>query len=86
LPDSDAELVLQVENADVETDLVVDAVGSAVQRFLDAGGRVEVPPFDIAIGLCAVVVDPWGNHLVMLDSSKGLLATDDAGKVTGVVS
>jgi len=86
LPDSDAELVLQVEHPDVETDLVVGAVGSAVQRFLDAGGRVVVPPFDIAIGLCAVVVDPWGNRLVMLDTSKGFLATDEAGNVTGVVS
>lgn len=86
LPDSEAELVLQTEHADVETDLVVDAVGPAVERFTDAGGRVVVPPFDIAIGLCAVVADPWGNHLVVLDTSKGFLATDEDGNVTGVVS
>ena len=86
LPDSEAELVLQTEHADVETDLVVDAVGRAVERFTDAGGTVVVPPFDIAIGLCAVVADPWGNHLVVLDTSKGFLATDEAGNVTGVVA
>jgi hypothetical protein len=37
-------------------------------------------PFDIQIGLCAVVRDPWGNELVILDTSKGLLRTDDEGQ------
>ena len=84
LPDCDAELVLQTERSGAETDLTVDAVGPAIDRFVDAGGRVIVPPFDIAIGLCAVVVDPWGNQLVLLDNSKGILTTDDAGNVTGI--
>lgn len=84
LPDSEAELVLQTERPGPETDLTVDAVGPAVERFIAAGGRVIVAPFDIAIGKCAVVADPWGNHLVLLDNSKGRLVTDDAGNVTGV--
>jgi hypothetical protein len=29
------------------------------------------PPFDIAIGRCAVVRDPFGNPLVMVDVSHG---------------
>ena len=84
LPDSDAELVLQTERPGPETDLTVHAVGPAIERFVEAGGRVVVAPFDIAIGRCAVVADPWDNHLVLLDTSKGLLVTDDAGNVTGV--
>jgi hypothetical protein len=42
-----------------------------------------VPPFDIQIGRCMVVQDPWGTQLVLLDASKGLLVTDAAGNVTG---
>ena len=84
LPDSEAELVLQTERPGPETDLTVEAVGPAVARFVAAGGRVVVSPFDIAIGRCAVVADPWGNQLVLLDNTKGRLATDDAGNVTGV--
>jgi len=30
-----------------------------------------------------VVRDPWGNQLVLLDTSKGLLVTDNEGNVTG---
>lgn len=86
LPDSDAELVLQTENAEIETDLAVNAVEPAVQRFIDAGGSVLVPPFPIAIGRCAVVTDPWGNKLVILDTSKGLLATTDNGAITDAIS
>jgi hypothetical protein len=31
-----------------------------------------------------VVVDPFGNSLVVLDSTKGTYRTDAAGNVTGV--
>ena len=41
-------------------------------------------PFDIAIGRCARVRDPFGNELVMLDQSKGRLATYPDGRVKGV--
>ena len=84
LPDSEAELVLQTERPGPETDLTVADVPAAVERFVAAGGRVVVEPFDIAIGRCAVVADPWDNHLVILDNSKGRLVTDEAGSVTGV--
>ncbi len=84
LPESEAELVLQTERPGPETDLTVAEVSAAVERFVAAGGRVVVEPFDIAIGRCAVVADPWDNHLVVLDNSRGHLVTDDAGHVTGV--
>ena len=84
LPESAAELVLQTERPGPETDLTVAEVSAAVERFVAAGGRVVVEPFDIAIGRCAVVADPWDNHLVILDNSKGHLVADEAGNVTGV--
>jgi hypothetical protein len=37
-----------------------------------------------AIGRCARVRDPFGNELVLLDQSKGRLATDADGRVIGV--
>ena len=40
-----------------------------------------VPPFDIQIGRCVVLGDPWGNLLVLLDTSKGLLNTDGDGNL-----
>jgi hypothetical protein len=33
---------------------------------------------------CAVVLDPFGNALVLLDTSKGRLVTEPEGKVIGV--
>ncbi|MDP9237302.1 MAG: VOC family protein [Chloroflexota bacterium] len=83
LPDSNAELVIHNEGTGTETDLMVEAVGAAVERIVVAGGHVLRPIFDIAIGKCAVVADPFGNVLVLLDSSKGLLVTDVAGNVIG---
>ena len=41
-------------------------------------------PFDIPVGRAAVVADPFGNVLVLLDLSKGRYVTDSAGNVTGV--
>jgi lactoylglutathione lyase len=83
LPDSNAELVLQTERPEMETDLMVESVDVAIERFVAAGGRVLAWPFDIQIGKCAVVADPFGNVLVMLDASKGLLRVDDEGRVIG---
>lgn len=83
MPESEAELVIQAENQRREVDLLVDSADEAARTIEAAGGRVIVPPFDIQIGRCVVVEDPWGNPLVMLDTSKGLLATDADGNVTG---
>jgi predicted enzyme related to lactoylglutathione lyase len=83
LPDSDAELVLHLDPRPQETDLLVDSVPEAIARFVEAGGRLLHGPFPIPIGRCAVVADPWGNTLVILDASAGLLRTDEAGRITG---
>ncbi len=81
LPDCASELVIHTENRPAAAELAVHAVPAAVERFRAAGGATLVPPFEIAIGQCAVVRDPWDNALVLLDRSKGLLVTDDAGNV-----
>jgi predicted enzyme related to lactoylglutathione lyase len=83
LPDDDTEIVLHTEPQPPEIDFKVDSADAAAAHFEEAGGKVIVPPFDIQIGRCAVVRDPWGNQLVLLDSSKGLLVTDDEGNVVG---
>jgi lactoylglutathione lyase len=81
LPDSDTELVLHTGKRPIETDLLVASVPAAISRFVDAGGKVVAGPFEIRIGLCAVVEDPWHNQLVILDLSKGYLRTDAEGNV-----
>jgi len=83
MPDTDAEIVLQKERQGIEVDFLVDSADQACMIFQHAGGRIVVPPFDIRIGRCAVVQDPWGNELVLLDMSKGRLRTDDLGQVIG---
>ena len=86
LPHSDAEIVIQTERPELEANLTVASTDVAVTRIVEAGGRVLRPPFDIAIGRCAVVADPWGNRLVILDTSKGVLVTDGSGAVVGTLA
>jgi catechol 2,3-dioxygenase-like lactoylglutathione lyase family enzyme len=83
LPETDTELVLQTEEHRQEVDFLVDSADQAAESISQSGGIVIVPPFDIQIGRCVVVEDPWGNPLVLLDTSKGLLKTDTDGKVIG---
>ena len=83
LPDSEAELVLQTERPGLEVDITVQSADEAAARWAALGGKVIAGPFDIRIGRCVVVQDPWGNPLVLLDTSKGLLITDEAGNIIG---
>ncbi len=83
LPDSEAEIVIQTERQEPETDLLVKSADEAARSIEQAGGKIIVPPFDIQIGRCVVVQDPWGNTLVLLDASKGMLQTDADGNVIG---
>jgi lactoylglutathione lyase len=50
-------------------------------RFSSAGGKIRRGPFEIPIGRCAVVADPWNNVLVILDASKGTLQVDEDKRV-----
>ena len=82
LPDTDAEIVLSTAQA-YEPNWLVDSADDAVQQIVNAGG-IQRETFDIPVGRVAVVEDPFGNKLVLVDLSKGLYTTDDEGEVTGV--
>jgi predicted enzyme related to lactoylglutathione lyase len=84
MPDAATELVLTTERPGVEPNLLVESADEAAQRIDDLGGSIEVAPFDIPVGRVAVVRDPFGNPLVLIDLSKGRYATDADGRVTGV--
>ena len=77
----ESELLLNAKCKEPEVDIEVDSAVAAAERFVQAGGRVVAGPFDIRIGKCVVVNDPWGNRLVLLDTTKGLLRTDEQGNV-----
>lgn len=86
LPADETEMVLHTKPQKPEIDLMVADADKAAADFAEIGGQVLVQAFDIQIGRCAVVQDPWGNELVLLDSSKGPLLTDKDGKVIGNVA
>ena len=73
MPDTDAEIVLHTMDlpADRTVCYLVDDVATATDEYRRQGCAVPVPPFDITIGRCAVVTDPYGNSLCVLDMSKG---------------
>jgi predicted enzyme related to lactoylglutathione lyase len=83
LPASDTELVLTTEQG-YEPDWLVESVDEAVAAIRVAGGRLLTEPVHIPVGRAAVVADPFGNTLVLLDLSTGRYVTDGAGNVTGV--
>jgi predicted enzyme related to lactoylglutathione lyase len=83
LPGSDTEIVLTTRQG-YEPNWLVTSADQAAAAVRAAGGRVVTGPFDIPVGRVAVVADPFGNILVLLDLSKGRYITDTAGNVTGV--
>ena len=76
LADDDSEIVLYAQPTGLEIDFEVDNVDDASTWFVEAGGKLVSEPFEILIGKCVVVKDPWDNQYVLLDTSKGLLNTD----------
>jgi predicted enzyme related to lactoylglutathione lyase len=83
LPDGDTELVLSTR-LEPAPNWLVASVDDAVERMVAAGGAVLVDPAPIPVGRLAVVADPFGNPLVLLDLSAGRYTTDESGRVTGV--
>ena len=62
----------------------VTSIPDAVADIVAAGGTVVMEPHGIAIGRLAIVADPFGNSLILLDLSNGRYVVDDTGRVTGV--
>ncbi|HEX3568406.1 MAG TPA: VOC family protein [Candidatus Saccharimonadales bacterium] len=79
----ESELVLSTA-LDAETDILVESVDEAVKQIAEYGGIVVVAPEDIPVGRVAVVKDPFGNVITLVDLSKGTYKTDDSHNVTGV--
>ncbi|HEX6818391.1 MAG TPA: VOC family protein [Ktedonobacterales bacterium] len=76
MPDTDAEIVLHTESdlpREAAVHYLVDDVSEAVGRLVAGGCTLVVAPFDIAIGKCAVLNDPFGNTFRILDMTKGPL-------------
>lgn len=83
LPETDAELVVH-RHLEPEIDLLVRDADRAYADLIAAGAKSLIPPFDIPIGRCAKIEDPFGNRLTILDQSKGTFFTDADHKVIGV--
>lgn len=84
LKDDVSEIVLYTEPKGLEIDFKVEDTSEAVKQFIQAGGEIIVDIFDIPIGKCAVVKDPWNNEYVILDSSKGTFVTNENKEVIGL--
>ena len=73
-PETDAEIVLH-NNADipnkVEVHYLVDNVVTAVKTYTEKGCRVLVRPFEVLIGKCAVIEDPFETPICLLDLTSG---------------
>jgi predicted enzyme related to lactoylglutathione lyase len=72
LATSDTELVLTTRQ-DYAPGWLVSSADAAAAAMCAAGGRMVSEPADIPVGRLAVVADPFGNLLVLLDLSKGRL-------------
>jgi predicted enzyme related to lactoylglutathione lyase len=69
-----------------EPNWLVDSADDAAAAVAAGGGRIISPPADIPVGRVAVVADPFGNVLVLVDLSTGRYRTGADGTVTGVVT
>ena len=77
------ELVLTTRLPYAPTWLVASA-DEAAETVVAAGGRLVSGPSEIPVGRLAVVTDPFGNELVLVDLSTGTYLTGTDGGVTGV--
>ena len=73
-PESDAEIVLhRIAEIPVRVDVayLVDNVAIAIPLLEAQGCTIVEPPFEVAIGKCAVIADPFGTPLTLIDMTKG---------------
>jgi predicted enzyme related to lactoylglutathione lyase len=72
--ETDAEIVLHQDAgipSKVEVHYLVDDVIQAASFLQEKGCTILVEPFDIPIGKCAVIRDPFATTLCILDMSRG---------------
>ncbi|HZU67026.1 MAG TPA: VOC family protein [Ktedonobacteraceae bacterium] len=73
-PETDAEIVLHCDPdipARIEVYYLVDDVPAVAQVLAQKGCKILVEPFNIPIGMCVIIEDPFGTRLCLLDMSKG---------------
>ena len=74
-PDSDTEVVLQndpnIPPVKIDVNYFVESVLDAVASYQAKGCTVIAGPFDIPIGKCAVIRDPFGTPMTLVDMTKG---------------
>ncbi|MGH2506968.1 MAG: VOC family protein [Ktedonobacteraceae bacterium] len=71
--DSETEIVLHTDPyipSQVEIHYLVDDVATAVRKYAEQGCKILTEPFDLSQGKCAVIQDPFGIRLCILDRSK----------------
>lgn len=83
LPGGASELVLTTRQS-YEANWLVSSVRQAVTAMVRGGGRVLVEEGQTPVGRLAVVADPFGNALVLVDLSAGTYLTDQDRRVVGV--
>ena len=69
-PDGKTEIVLATA-LPAEPNWLVRSADEAAAAIAAAGGRIVAPASDIPVGRLAVVADPFGNRLVLVDLTKG---------------
>ena len=73
-PESDAEIVLhRIADIPMRVDVtyLVDDVLAALEALKSEGCHVIEGPFDVPIGKCAVIRDPFGTPMTIIDVSIG---------------
>ncbi|KRB45535.1 VOC family protein [Terrabacter sp. Root181] len=78
LPDSRVELVLSTRQQ-MEPNWLVESIDTAVHDLVEAGASVAAEPATIPVGRVAVVIDPFGNPLVLVELTGGYETATDRG-------
>ena len=66
LPDSRVEVVLSTRQQ-MEPNWLVESIDTAMHDLVEAGASVAAEPATIPVGRVAVVIDPFGNPLVLVE-------------------
>jgi lactoylglutathione lyase len=71
-PGNDSELVLHTDEnlPNPNVSFQVENVEAFVEEYKGKGYKVLVEPFDIRCGRCAVLSDPYGNGIEVMDLTK----------------
>ena len=78
LPDSRVEVVLSTRQQ-MEPNWLVESIDAAVHDLVEAGASVAAEPATIPVGRVAVVIDPFGNPLVLVELTGGYETATDRG-------